>query len=345
MINKDLPLVSVVIRTHNRPNLLACAINSVIKQTYGPVDILIIDHESTGETEELVRSYGPKVRYYKHNGNFRDTFNVWRDKVLGEFICVLDDDDYLSHDCIEKLMRVLLLRHDVDIVFPRHKIFSHVNNLQIFEKETERVSCSNMRKKLIHGNVIPWNGVIFRRECLRKIPQIDDSITGAYDWCFWILMELAGCKFYQVDEILGYIRRGEDSVQFEILRMVKGVVECLELYGEHLKLSEKVRHGYFHVYGYRLICTGIVYLEEGDIKNGRFNMLRGLYYYILGLRKMLKLVPALMIYIASFVSEPQMARVRTEKLFGVYLFRNYHQIRKSRMKLRIKLFEGVFSNR
>jgi len=336
-MDRKAPLVSVVVRTHNRAGYLKNALQCLKDQTWPNLEIFVVDHDSSDNTAEIVKSYGDSIRYYQHKGNFRDTFNVWRDKIKGEFVSFLDDDDYITPDCIEKLMNILIANNDIHIVFPRQKWFEEKKDRCIIMGETEKIDNTDIRKILIQRNVIQWNGVVLRSDCLQNIPLIDAKISGAFDWYFWILLDLAGYKFFQVNHFLGYIRRSQDSVQYEIPRMGKGVLECIEHYGRNLSLYEKLLYGYYHSYGYRLICNGVICLEHGDIAKGRHQILQGLYNYLFGGKKILKLFPAMMIYVISFISDPQKARSRIENTFKVFLFRNYYQMRVSNRKLRTSL--------
>ncbi len=63
------PLVSVLITTHNRSDLLKRAIESVIRQTYKSLEIIVIDDGSTDNTEDVVNEYlkqHDNIKYIKH---------------------------------------------------------------------------------------------------------------------------------------------------------------------------------------------------------------------------------------------------------------------------------------
>jgi glycosyltransferase involved in cell wall biosynthesis len=326
MASKNLPFVSVVVRTHNRSDLLNNALKCLISQTYRPIEIIVVDHNSTDNTKEVASSFGEIVRYYKHTGSFRDTFNIWRDKVKGEFISLLDDDDFIKPDCIEKLVNKILKKKDVDIVFARHRFFSVNKDRCIILGDTMHLNEMEIRKNLLRTNIIPWNSVLFRAHCLSKVPKIDNTITGAFDWFFWIYMVVAGFKFYQIDEILGFIQRSSDSVQFEIERMSVGILECKRYYGRHLTLYEKLLFGYNYMYGTQLINYGLYLLENGGIKKGRLYLLKGICRLLFSIKGRKKYFIAILIWVSSLISEPQKSRRRIEKLFKNYYFRNYFEI-------------------
>ena len=132
MNNQKFPLVSVVVKTHNRSDLLFNALNCLIHQTYSPVEIIVIDHNSNDNTRDIVESFGESVRYFKHTGSYRDMYNIWHDKVSGDYVSFLDDDDYITADCIEKLVNILNAMKDVDVVFSRYRYFINENGKRIY---------------------------------------------------------------------------------------------------------------------------------------------------------------------------------------------------------------------
>ena len=319
------PLVSIVIRTHNRAPLLRIALKSLINQTYRPIEIFVVDHNSNDDTRSVVTSFGSQVIYYRHTGCYRDTFNVWRDKINGKFVSVLDDDDFLKPNCIENLVKVLKENCNIDIVFARHIFFRSDHGDYIFDKISPQINVNKIRNLLMTGNVIPWNAVLFRRHCLDGITKIGSSISGAFDWFFWIQMAIAGYKFSQINDILGFIRRSPDSVQYNTKMMGKGVIDCIVYYGRHISLLNRLFIGYYYILGYRLICYGIICLENGNPRIGRRYILKGLFKYLFAIRNRIKLIPAIIIFYASLISNYKKSRLRIENIFKVNLFRNYHQ--------------------
>lgn len=89
------PLVSVVIATYERANLIEDSINSVLAQTVQDFEIVVIDDGSTDDTEERVRSFGDsRIRYIRQeNAGVAAARNRGTDEARGQYIVVLDDDD------------------------------------------------------------------------------------------------------------------------------------------------------------------------------------------------------------------------------------------------------------
>jgi glycosyltransferase involved in cell wall biosynthesis len=88
-------LVSVVIPTFNRSELVAKAIDSVLLQTYPFFEIIVVDDCSTDETILMLNKYGDKIRVFKNDVNsyvgFARNFGV--SVANGEYIAFLDSDD------------------------------------------------------------------------------------------------------------------------------------------------------------------------------------------------------------------------------------------------------------
>ena len=107
-------LVSVIIPTYKRYDVLSRAIDSALNQTYNNIEIIVIDDnkkesEFRKKTEETMKKYenNSKVKYIKNEKNLggAETRNVGVKNANGEFIAFLDDDDEFVNDKIEKQMK------------------------------------------------------------------------------------------------------------------------------------------------------------------------------------------------------------------------------------------------
>lgn len=88
------PIVSVVVVTYNKADVLAEAIRSVLAQTVRPIEVLVVDDGSTDRTAEVVRSFGDQVRYLpKENGGTGSARNLGIAEARGEHVAFLDGDD------------------------------------------------------------------------------------------------------------------------------------------------------------------------------------------------------------------------------------------------------------
>jgi len=112
MDKSETELISCVIPTHNRQELLKRAIESVITQTYKNLEIIVVDDASQDNTESVVNEYikrDSRIKYYKNNKplGVSGARNVGIQAAKGEFIAFLDDDDEWSERKISRQMRAL----------------------------------------------------------------------------------------------------------------------------------------------------------------------------------------------------------------------------------------------
>lgn len=111
------PLVSVIIPTYNREKYLEEAILSVINQSYITIEILVIDDGSrVNYAESICAKFSQCSYFYKENGGLSSARNYGVSKAKGEFIALLDDDDFWESSKIEKQVKVLLENSLVDCV-------------------------------------------------------------------------------------------------------------------------------------------------------------------------------------------------------------------------------------
>lgn len=105
------PLVSVIISTYNRSNVLKYAIASVINQTYPHFEIIVVGDHCTDDTEEVVSSFtDPRIRFYNLEENFGEQSypnNVGYSKSKGDLIAWLNHDDLWYPEHLEMLINEL----------------------------------------------------------------------------------------------------------------------------------------------------------------------------------------------------------------------------------------------
>ncbi|MHA1583973.1 MAG: glycosyltransferase family 2 protein [Promethearchaeota archaeon] len=111
----NLPLVSVIIPTFNRANLLKRVINSVLSQTYEKLELIIINDDSTDNTENIIKTFHDnRIKYLKNSRNRGPQFSRNRGIYLaeGEYINFLDDDDEFYRYKIEKQINQFINSHN-----------------------------------------------------------------------------------------------------------------------------------------------------------------------------------------------------------------------------------------
>lgn len=103
-------LVSVIIPTHNRSQLVHRAVCSVLSQTYSNLECIVVDDASTDDTQQIIQEFtDPRLIYIRHDVNKHASAsrNTGIQNAKGEFIAFLDDDDAWLPDKLEKQVKCL----------------------------------------------------------------------------------------------------------------------------------------------------------------------------------------------------------------------------------------------
>jgi glycosyltransferase involved in cell wall biosynthesis len=114
-------LVSTIIPVHNRGAMLRAAVASVLAQTYRPIEIIVVDDESTDDTPAVIESLArehPELRGLRRaNGGPGLARETGRMDARGEFIQYLDSDDLLLPRKFERQVATLRERPDCGVAY------------------------------------------------------------------------------------------------------------------------------------------------------------------------------------------------------------------------------------
>lgn len=100
-------LISVIIPVYNVERYLKECVDSVLNQSYSNLEIILVDDGSTDDSPQICDAYAsldPRVKVlHKMNGGVASARNSALDICKGSYIYLLDSDDYVVSDCIEKM--------------------------------------------------------------------------------------------------------------------------------------------------------------------------------------------------------------------------------------------------
>lgn len=189
---KESPLVSIIIPTYKRPENLKRAINSVLNQTYTPIEIIVVDDNGKGTewqiyTETLLKDYiqQNKIKYIIHevNRNGSAARNTGFHASKGEYINFLDDDDVFEPTKIQKQIKCLdshTKEFGACICNTHIKGFKRTFNTNItFE--------GNLIQEVLTEKVsFNTSTVLFRRKVLLNLKGFDESFYRHQDWELYV---------------------------------------------------------------------------------------------------------------------------------------------------------------
>lgn len=99
-----MPKISVIIPVYNGEGYIERCIDSVINQTYGDTEIIVINDGSTDDTENILKKYSNIVLVNKKNEGVSKARNTGLSLATGDYVYFCDADDYLEKDAFEVLI-------------------------------------------------------------------------------------------------------------------------------------------------------------------------------------------------------------------------------------------------
>jgi glycosyltransferase involved in cell wall biosynthesis len=103
-------IVSIILPTYNRADMIEDCIHSILSQTYFNFELIVVDDSSTDETEKIVRQLATKdqrIQYYKNDvrKGLPASRNIGISKSKGDYIFFIEDDAEVDQHCVEFLIR------------------------------------------------------------------------------------------------------------------------------------------------------------------------------------------------------------------------------------------------
>lgn len=246
---ENFPLVSVIIPTHNRPDLVNRAVDSVLEQTYPNVEIIVIDDASEEKAQDYLHSV-PTLKVLRNEKNKGGCFSRNRgiDEARGVYINFLDDDDVLFPEKIRKQVECFQKSLDSRLGM----VTCHV----LDERSGKEIKKYNRVKGNIYHDLISYYAVsgietmLFKTEAVKKINGFDEQIPSSQEYD--LLIRFA--EYYTVDfvdEVLSKEFRSVNQISLNFDKKIKGAKYLFEKHNERYKsqgflfwLKMRVKLGY-----------------------------------------------------------------------------------------------------
>ncbi len=191
--------------TFNRPQKIGRAIESVCAQTFQDWELLVVQDGSHAATGDILREWcatDTRVRHLPRGvvGSIAEASNYGLERSAGEYIAILDDDDYWCDR--EKLARQVefLDRNPEYVGCGGGYVLVDPDGKELrrcLKPETDR----QIRLGALLANPIANSTAMFRRVVGGKAAHYDERLRGFADWDFWLMIGTRG-KLYNVQECI-----------------------------------------------------------------------------------------------------------------------------------------------
>lgn len=248
MIN-DLSLISVIIPCYNDWQYVEEAVNSALNQTYSNIEVIVVDDGSNIETRVVLKRLEPKITKLitQENQGQSTARNLGIREAKGEYVLVLDSDDFFEPTFAEKAIDVFEKDPSVKIVT------SYVTRLKDGKKEDVFKPAGGTIDNFLKQNCAIGNAA-FKKQDWEKAGGYDEKMRNGFeDWEFYIRLMKEGGYAFVIPELLFNYRIKENSTT---TRANKNKTTLLQyIYFKHKELYQE---------NFELLVNHLLYLLERE---------------------------------------------------------------------------------
>lgn len=236
------PLVSVIVPAYNHEKFVGECIESIIKQTYENIELIIVNDGSKDNTSQVVKKYENKCKERfnrfifidKKNEGICKTLNRGIKESSGEYLCFLASDDLMLDGCINDLVNYFSNNKDVERIISNFYIYYYNMDKKelCYKEEPKWVSYMNLdRKKFYIENLFQNQITVFGmyRKCvIDKVGLFDESLL-IEDWDMNLRLINKNVKLGYISQPLYYYRIHGNNTSNNISNYKFMLEGCLQI--------------------------------------------------------------------------------------------------------------------
>jgi len=215
LITESKPKITVIVAVYNAKETLQQCINSVVKQSYQNVELIIIDGVSTDGSIDVIKQNKNNIRYWVSEFD-TGIYNAWNkglEKASGDWIAFLGADDFFfDNQVLERIASELILTpKNIRVVYGKIMLLNSIGEELFSVGEPWGI----VKKQFQKFMAIPHQGVFHKRDLFADLGLFDESfkITGDYEF---LLRELTNGDAYFVHNLtVACMRQGGISSKLE----------------------------------------------------------------------------------------------------------------------------------
>lgn len=234
------PCISVLVNCYNSEHFLKQALDSIYAQTYQNFEIILVDNCSTDRTAKIAKSYDHRLKYVitEKNIPLYAARNVGLKHASGDFLSILDSDDYWVCDKL-KIQRDLMTElPDVDILYTAYRSHYEADQgplnllkklyLKLINFSDNAQSDGYVKPSSIVKNYnINFQTIMFRKSSIQNF-QFDDrlNLMGDLDFIYRLIW-VNKTRLYYIDRVTAFSRIHERQLSRK--SELRWVIESLQV--------------------------------------------------------------------------------------------------------------------
>jgi len=202
------PLISIIMPSYNAEAFVEETIAGVFRQSYRPVELIIVDDGSTDRSPALLlkatKKYPALTVFTQANSGPYLARNLALQHAQGEFIAFLDADDYWMPDCLEKLYQALVgANADLSYCGWQNVVENGQDGPPYVPPAYEH---GNIHEAFLRSCPWPIHAALMRRNIVDKVGGFSTRCFSAMDYDFWIRISAVSQNIVRVPEVLAFYR-------------------------------------------------------------------------------------------------------------------------------------------
>lgn len=229
--SSDTPRVSVIVPNYNHARYLAQRVDSILGQTWGDYEVIILDDASTDGSQAVIETYcrNSRIRSIVNTANSGSACHQWNRgmrEARGEYVWIAESDDYADVRFLETMVARLDARPAVGLVYcdshnvaangeiiGRQSEYYRLQGVARWGKDFDNTGLEEVRDQLMYWNSIPnASAVLIRKTVYERVGGAPEDFRLCGDWMTWVKVLLASDLSY-VAEPLNYFRCHRETVR------------------------------------------------------------------------------------------------------------------------------------
>jgi glycosyltransferase involved in cell wall biosynthesis len=277
-------LVSVIIPCYRQAHFLGEAIESVLRQTYPHVEVVVVDDGSPDNAEAVAARY-PGVRYIRQSNQGRSAArNAGLRWSNGNYVVFLDSDDRLLPGALGAGLAALKAHPECAFVYGHHRLIG--SDGAIVEERPPKPVEGDPYAALLRDNYIMMNAtVMYRRSVFQAVGIFDTrlEVSEDYDLYLRVARRFPICGH---GRLIAEYRHHGTNVTADSMIMLKSILSTIQTQWKYVRGDAGYRKAYResiqrwkNLYGARVVKSARQYTDTGDWKKAIHCLFFLLRYY------------------------------------------------------------------
>jgi glycosyltransferase involved in cell wall biosynthesis len=235
-------MISVIIPTHNRCQLLAETLDSVYAQTRRDYEIIVVDDGSDDGTQALCASGTGGLVYHRiPRSGASAARNIGLALARGEYVAFLDSDDLWEPTFLERMVAAIETSPAAGFCYCDYGTFgAHGTERGAYLPPQHKLH-GKLFAPLLETDFLSTGAILIRRACFSRIGGFDQSLKVAHDWDLWLRLAHAFDAEF-VDEPLVRIRIDSNGLTRDTRTLLLDNLQVLAKWQRALERSEQDHH-------------------------------------------------------------------------------------------------------